>query len=360
MQFFTAGAQNLKALNLTEILQDLFIVLNNREKEVLIRRFALAENRRETLESIGQDLAVTRERVRQIENLAIKKLQRTCPTTAFNLINQTTINLLKEYGGVMTENELISKLIKELNHNSETETSIIQLSLNINPELKKIKKAKTTKASWHLKSIDKKSIKTIVTQSLTVLKEKGEVIEESQMIKLVQQELAKEKLSINPKTIASAIAIDNRIKLIPEGFGLTKWRHVEPKSIRDKALIILRRQNKPLHFVEIANEISAANFSKKQVTTQAVHNELIRYDDFVLVGRGLYALKEWGYSKGTVRDVLIEVLKEGGKMKKQDIIKAVLDRRHVKIGTISLNLQKYPEFERVGRALYQYNQSLAS
>ncbi|PIQ78319.1 hypothetical protein COV81_05045 [Candidatus Peregrinibacteria bacterium CG11_big_fil_rev_8_21_14_0_20_41_10] len=361
MQFAGNNTSNIRTLNLPEILRDLFIVLNDREKNVLVRRFALGNTPKETLESIGKDLTVTRERVRQIENLALKKLRRTCPTTAFHLVNQLSNQLLQNSGGILSEKGIINKLLQELTHTTEAEKPIIQLSLEINPEITKIKKSKNLKTSWHLKSLKIKDIKTIINSAVKTLKTTIDniVVEESDFIKQVQQDLATQKLSVNPKTIQSTISIDKRIKLITEGYGLTKWRHVQPKSIRDKALIILRRQNKPLHFIEIANKIGDAHFSKKQVTTQAVHNELIRYDDFILVGRGLYALREWGYIKGTVKEVLTNILAEAPKpMKKQDIIAAVLERRHVKIGTISLNLQKYPQFERIDRALYRYNEAL--
>ena len=118
-------------------------------------------------------------------------------------------------------------------------------------------------------------------------------------------------------------------------------------------LIVLKKTGSPLHFVEIANKIAGAGFDKKVVTTQAVHNELIRYDQFVLVGRGLYALKEWGYKKGTVADVIEGLLRKKNPMTKQEIIQGVLKQRQVKKGTISLNLQKNPQFVRVGRAVYQ-------
>lgn len=358
MQFIQGDAVALKSLNLGEILSDLFIVLNQREQNVLTRRYALKNQPKATLETIGQDLNVTRERVRQIENLAIKKLRRTCQTTAFQLINTLTDNILRDHGGILTEKSLISKILKELNENNISSSTIIRLNLEINSNITKIKKSKTMHTSWHLSSLKFKDIKTIIQSGIKILKNQKKVIEESDFIKQVQTDLASNKLSVNPKTIQFALSTDTRLKLIAEGYGLTSWRHVEPKSIRDKALIILRRTNKPLHFIEIANKISEANFSRKQVTNQAVHNELIRYEDFVLIGRGLYALKEWGYNKGTVYDVLAEILKENGPMKKQDIIKSVLNRRQVKIGTISLNLQKHPEFERVGRALYNYNPSL--
>lgn len=98
---------------------------------------------------------------------------------------------------------------------------------------------------------------------------------------------------------------------------------------------------------------------KKMVTPQAIHNELIRHGEFVLVGRGLYALKDWDIPAGTVADLIKSVLEEnGGPMKRQDIIQKVLEKRDVQIGTISLNLQKYPFFKRVGRAVYEYEGSL--
>ena len=102
--------------------------------------------------------------------------------------------------------------------------------------------------------------------------------------------------------VLSCLSVDVRLKEIDEGWGLTEWRHVRPRSIRDKVEIILHKEEKPLHFVEIANLIREASFDHKNVTVQAVHNELIRYPQFVLVGRGLYALREWGFEPGTVAD----------------------------------------------------------
>jgi hypothetical protein len=111
-----------------------------------------------------------------------------------------------------------------------------------------------------------------------------------------------------------------------------------------------------LHFMEIANRIRESRFDHKNVTVQAVHNELIRYPQFVLVGRGLYALREWGYEPGTVADVIESILKEKGPLSKKEIIAEVAKQRTVKVGTISLNLQKMPYFVRVGRAVYSFDQ----
>lgn len=90
-----------------------------------------------------------------------------------------------------------------------------------------------------------------------------------------------------------------------------------------------------------------ADQKAKNVLPQTVHNELIKDARFVLVGRGTYALSEWGYKPGTVKDVMVQVLRENGNsMDKEEIIKKTLDQRQVKESTILLNLQDRNHFEK--------------
>jgi len=136
-------------------------------------------------------------------------------------------------------------------------------------------------------------------------------------------------------------------------WGLTSWPEVNPKSIKDKAYLVLREQHKPLHFTQIAKYIQEFGVNQKSVTTQAVHNELIKDKRFVLIGRGIYALAEWGYTHGTVADTIKDILKEESPLHKDEIIKRVLKRRQVKPATIILNLQEKDQFERVAKATYR-------
>jgi DNA-directed RNA polymerase delta subunit len=82
--------------------------------------------------------------------------------------------------------------------------------------------------------------------------------------------------------------------------------------VRDYAYLAVKKHGSPLHFREVAQLIEKMFHRKAHIAT--THNELIKDSRFVLVGRGMYALKEWGYTSGVVRDVIREVLREKGPM----------------------------------------------
>ena len=60
---------------LAEALKEILDTLTDREAEVLRMRFGMYDGRTHTLEEVGQSFGVTRERIRQIENKAIRKLR---------------------------------------------------------------------------------------------------------------------------------------------------------------------------------------------------------------------------------------------------------------------------------------------
>jgi hypothetical protein len=128
-------------------------------------------------------------------------------------------------------------------------------------------------------------------------------------------------------------------------WGLSEWREVTPRGVKDKAYLVMKSKGEPLHFTEVATMINEANFSHRRALAQTVHNELIKDPRFVLVGRGLYALREWGYEEGTVSDIIKKVLKEKGPLEKEELVKAVLARRFVKPSTVILNLNSFKKRE---------------
>lgn len=344
-------------LNLTEIIEDIFMVLSEKEREVVVQRFSLDNKERRTLESIGRMFNVTRERVRQIEKIALGKLKRTVNSSKLRFIHDVAEAILREHGGLLLEEELIRKILNMIERTIDIDQHIVRLSLTICPSISYIEKNNLYRLSWHLTSIPSHLIQDLLEHTQNILGLKKEVLSEELLIKELKNSKHSAGHDLPEQFFASLLKVDERIKLIEEGYGLMVWRHINPKSIRDKALIVLRLENKPMHFVEIAKRISDTKFDLKRVTVQAVHNELIRYPQFVLVGRGLYALKEWGFEDGTVTDIIEMLLQKKSPLSKQDIIKGVLKQRRVKKGTISLNLQKNPLFVRVGRAVYALDDS---
>ncbi len=83
----------------------------------------------------------------------------------------------------------------------------------------------------------------------------------------------------------------------------------------------MSESGKPLHFSKVADAIKNSDFKRREVTTQAIHNELIKDSRFVLIGRGIYALQEWGYNSGTVSDIIAEILKKDGPLHRDEIVK---------------------------------------
>lgn len=350
--FASSGVQEKENINLTDVIEDMFMVLTQKEKEVIIKRFCLDNKPKQTLEKIGQSFSVTRERVRQIEKIALGKLRRTVETTKISVINRLAKEIIKKNGGVLLESKMVAELINRISSKQETDAHIIKLALNINADIVKFEKTNIYKPFWKLASVNFEDVKAVITTGIAFLNKRGDVCNEDELANHVREVFTERGKSAEKEFIVSSMEVDKRVKRVAEGFGLTSWRHINPRSIRDKAFIVLKKSGEPLHFVEIANRIAESGFDKKVVTTQAVHNELIRYEQFVLVGRGLYALKEWGYKKGTVAEVIEALLKKKSPMTKQEIIAGVLKQRKVKKGTISLNLQKNRQFVRVGRAVY--------
>jgi RNA polymerase primary sigma factor len=66
----------LRAKNLKEEVSALLVVLDDRERKIILFRFGLDGGKPKTLECVGKKFGVTRERIRQLQNTALRKLRR--------------------------------------------------------------------------------------------------------------------------------------------------------------------------------------------------------------------------------------------------------------------------------------------
>ena len=347
-------------VNLQELLDSLFMVLTDKEAMVIQKRFALKGEQKQPLEKIGKHFNVTRERIRQIESIALSKLKRTVRTTRLDEVNALAKEILRSRGGLLREDILITECLKRIAGAKDIDGAVLRLSFSIDPDIVAGSRAQSFIPFWRLETLSMDDVTLIVNSIVKILRKRKNCMATDEIVSAIQALNLFDGRIPSRELISSCLAIDERLREITEGWGLTEWRFVRPRSIRDKVEIILRKSGEPLHFMDIANRIKDAMFDHKNVTVQAVHNELIRYPQFVLVGRGLYALSEWGYQPGTVADVIEKILIEKGPLSKKEIIAEVGKQRTVKVGTISLNLQKMPYFKRVGRAVYAFDPELKS
>jgi len=331
-----------KIHNIADAAMELVSALSKKEREVLVFRFGLGNEGPQTLAAVGRKLGVTRERVRQIEVLAKKAVGRI-------LVRSTEFDpkldsIVLDLGGV-AEGHRVAKRLKISNQN---ELAALSLLLETAPNIQKIKKSKNVKECFVLSEIGQKKVLEMAKEAREMLEAGGKPVSLSQ----ISKKLAKE-CETSREFASAAMECFSEIGVMNGKAGLTSWREIVPRSVRDKAYIVLKRHNKPAHYKKIVQMIKAKNFDKKRVNPHGVHNELVRDPRFVLVGRGIYALRELGFKEGTVQDVIREILEEtGNPISKTEIIKKVLERKIVNKNTIILNLQEKNDFVRMDRGVY--------
>ncbi len=324
-------------------------VKKDRDIAVIRERYGLGGERPKTLEEIGKELGITRERVRQIEKNALRKLSEFLASEIRGQEILTTLEtkILKD-GGTVTNLRLYELLLGG-NASSAKLKHMVSFLAMLDKKINQTLETTDVKAGFYLDNITKANLLEIIKIATDILDTEKQPLEEKAFLNRVE----KKEIGFTNDQVIAIISMSKKILRTDNGsLGLSHWREINPKSIRDKTYYILKKYQKPLHFTEISKHIEALDEKKKKVTRQAVHNELIRDDRFVLIGRGIYALSEWGYKAGVVEDVIEEVLITAGKpMHKDDIVSEVMKRRIVKETTILLNLQK-DKFTRVARATY--------
>lgn len=338
-------AQPKQTLSIEVIVTDILSAIEKeREREIISRRFGLFD-RKETLEQIGELLGITRERVRQLEKAVLTKLKSQAEKGTIPHISKIETDIseyLTKNGSLARTSSIAKALLKDDSKINQARIAFIGI---LCPGLTMLEENDYYYPSLAIATVY--SAKTI-TKEVDAIVATIKNINEPTDIKSIATKA--NKADIEAKALASSSKL---IATLNNRWGLIKWPMVNPKNIRDKIYVILHENGKQMHFSEIASAIKKSEFKRKNVTTQAIHNELIKDGRFVLVGRGIYALKEWGYKKGTVADVISEVLKKAGEpLHRDEIVKRVLKNRYVKETTILLNLQGKPQFKRVAKATY--------
>ena len=376
-------AEEVARLDAIEIINNLFSELNDRERDVLARRFGLHGKERETLEEIGKIHNLTRERIRQIETSSIARLKQLENLDSYlSGLKNVIVHLLEEHGGLMEKEYLFSNLVnfsisagkKDDNETKHKRHFNFLISKLLHEEFEEILDSELFKESFKLKYHSLEHLEALTLELLAKIREAKKIFMTEDLINLskdlnayksnkdkfdlansldisgiLTSDLFKEPADAinNNKAIYSIFQAAKKIEQNKFGhWGIDEWREIKPKTINDKIYLVLKNNGKPMHFAEIADKINQISFDDKKANAATVHNELILDDKYILVGRGLYGLKEWGYQKGTVAEVIERIMADSaGPLSREEIINKVLGQRIVKKATINLALMNREKFE---------------
>lgn len=337
----------------SEILRRVEELLNTLPKErlrdVIERRFGLKGGNRETLEAVGQNYGITRERVRQIESDAFKILTERQNLARLEPIFEYLDKVFEEHNYLIGEERLLN-LITGISEPHSARSATI-LTLTLGKPYQRFSECDKFHPHWVVKKQVRNQAEKIIEYLVSHFDQQGQVFPAAEISTIIS---SKHK-DLPQSFIENILDISKNIgENIFGEMGLSHWPEISPRGVRDKAYLVLKKESEPRHFIEITDLINKATFSSRQAYPQTVHNELIKDKRFILVGRGMYALSEWGYEPGIVKEVIIKVLSGANQpLDKSKIISAVLEKRRVKPNTVVINLQNNPEFEKLEDGRYR-------
>ncbi len=324
-----------------QITKKLLGVLPSRERDVLTGRYGLGNTvKRDTLETIGTRYTITRERVRQIENRAIGAIRTSPAYKEISSVFTELTGIIVDMGGIVPEQELLDAISK-----NEGLQNHIHFLLVVGNDFERLKEDPEFNHRWHADQGIADSVHTALRNLYRSLSN-DDLVPEAELVTRFLKDLSHlDKKHHTHDTARRWLSLSKKISRNQLGeWGRVDAPGVRVKNMRDMAYLSLKRHGSPMHFAEVARSISDLFGRKAHEAT--CHNELIKDERFVLVGRGLYALSEWGYSKGVVKEVIKDILKKDGPLSKKEIIDRVKRERYVKDGTILVNLQDTAMFNR--------------
>jgi DNA-directed RNA polymerase delta subunit len=322
--------------------------LPERSRAIVKARFGMDGGKAKTLEEIGSYYSITRERVRQVICSALEQLKKALlHEEQFSLIPKSVEQALSKKHGIM----VLDELVKALSKGNKKEKGAILAFLEALPNVLSEKLSDDHEKVYFLKDFSLDAWQEMKDGAKNILTDMKETLSGEELYKEFTKKHGKK---FSYEHFINFMIVSKDIKQNVFGrWGLATWSDIKPRGTREKAYLVLKTGGKPLHFRDIAKLIDEHGLhqKKRQSHPQTVHNELIKDKRFVLVGRGIYALSEWGYKKGTVKEVISEILKDAKEpLTREEILERVLSIRQVKKSTIIINLNTF--FERVAKNTY--------
>lgn len=322
------------------LVKKLLAEVPERGREVLVYRFGLGtSSERETLEAIGERWGITRERVRQIEASGIEAIRHSSAFRSSDAAFDELRMYIESQGAIVPEDVLLSGLATD-----EKSRNRIRFLLVVGSSFFRERETDEFYARWHVDQRTSEMVHGALTRLYSTLDD-AEVLSEGEIVNRFLEELKEVNAAYrNEEILKRWLSLSKNIASNP----LAEWGRahapaIRTKGIRDYAYLVIKQKGEPMHFSDVAKAITSVFSKKAHVAT--THNELIKDSRFVLVGRGLYALAEWGFQPGVVREVIRDVLKKKP-LTRDEVIEAVKKVRYVKDNTILVNLNDTKHFKK--------------
>jgi DNA-directed RNA polymerase delta subunit len=290
------------------------------------------------LEAIGKTLGITRERVRQIEEVGFNYVRKN-NKEGLDSIYADFADYFKDQGGFKKEENILQEL------GGKNQKPYVLFLLTLGEQFSRVCEKKDYNYFWFNIPNSQEKVKETLNSLVSQMQEIGKPIPKKDFYVQVAS-----KIGLSEQAALSYLEVSKRIQSNnEENLGLVEWPEIKPRGVKDKAFLIFKKNGKPLHFTEVAKLIDKFDYNmpNKKTYPQTVHNELIKDSRFVLVGRGTYALSEWGYIPGTIKDIITNVLKDKNEpVHKDEVVKQVLSQRLVAKNTVLMNLNNKDYFDK--------------
>jgi DNA-directed RNA polymerase delta subunit len=342
----------MKKINYSQTYQRFTKGLNQKTKDIFDRRFGVKSGEAETLEAIGKTLGITRERVRQIEEVGFNYVRKN-NKEALDAVYAELADYFEKQGGFKKEEKALEDL------GGRNQKPYVLFLLTLGEQFSRVCEKKDYNYFWSSLPDAQQKVKATLSSLVSNMQKIGKPIPNASFYQEVAQ-----KQGLSEQATLSLLEVSKRIQSDKEGnLGLDTWPEINPRGVKDKAFLVFKKHGKPLHFTEVAKLIDKLeyNLPNKKTYAQTVHNELIKDGRFVLVGRGTYALAEWGFVPGTIKDIITKVLKEqNGPTHKDEVVKLVLAQRLVAKNTVLMNLNNKKHFEKDSNDKYYFRKTQLS
>lgn len=324
-----------------QISKKLLAELGERALDVVSNRFGLTPDaERKTLDSIGQGYGITRERVRQIESAALNTIRKSDAFMEQESEFETLKSVIDELGGVVSEEEILSHMAKD-----DATKNHIHFHLVLADQFNDHRENDNFHKRWSVREDLADSVHNAL-ENLYKSISLDDLLSEEELLNRFIAELKQTAGEVKDEEIVRRwLRMSKKIDSNPLGeWGRADSKSVRVRGVKDYAFLVMRRHGSPMHFREVAQAITETFGKKTHPAT--THNELIKDERFVLVGRGLYGLREWGYKPGVVSDVIRGILDKEGPLTKDEVVDKVLKERYLKRNTILVNLQNPKKFKK--------------